>query len=146
MKRKIILAGIFGLLATVNFAQDKIEVRKEVRLEEHNGEKHLVIVTIENGESIEEVFVGEEADAKLKEIEESMKSEKSEVVEKKEVQKEIKVEIDDAGQKVVTIITNENGNIDEQVFTGPEADKKLKELEEGDGNMKIVIEKEVIKE
>lgn len=50
------------------------EVKKEVNLEENNGEKVLTIKTTENGKTTTEVFKGEEADTKLTE----MKNEKSE--------------------------------------------------------------------
>lgn len=49
------------------------EVKKEVNVEENNGEKIVTIKTTENGKTTTEVFKGEEADAKLTE----MKNEKS---------------------------------------------------------------------
>jgi hypothetical protein len=49
------------------------EVKKEVNVEENNGEKVVTIKTTENGKTTTEVFKGEEADAKLAE----MKNEKS---------------------------------------------------------------------
>lgn len=146
MKKKLILAGIIGLISTSLIAQEKKELRKEVKLEEVNGEKQLVIITTENGIAREEVYTGAEADEKLKELEYSIETENAEIAEHKEVKKEIKVEVDENGEKTVTIITTENGNVDEQIFKGPEADKKLKELEEGNGEMRVIIEKEVIKE
>lgn len=139
------LVGIIGLLSTSMFAQEKKEIKKEVKLEEVNGEKNLTIITTENGLTKEEVYTGAEADAKIIELENQLEAENATVKEHKEVRKEVKVEVDDNGEKTVTIITEENGNVDEQVYKGEAAEQKLKELEEGDSGMKVIIEKEEIK-
>lgn len=139
------LVGIIGLLSTSMFAQEKKEIKKEVKLEEVNGEKSLTIITTENGLTKEEVYTGAEADAKIIELENQLEAENATVKEHKEVRKEVKVEVDDNGEKTVTIITEENGNVDEQVYKGEAAEQKLKELEEGDSGMKVIIEKEEIK-
>lgn len=54
--------------------------RKEVRMTEENGVKKLVVKTIEGQKVTEEVFEGEAADAKLKEIEAEMSKENKEPV------------------------------------------------------------------
>ena len=65
------VASIFALGWSINgLAQEeeKQELRKEVRIEENNGVKTMTITTSENGEVSEEVFEGEEAEAKLQEM------------------------------------------------------------------------------
>ena len=46
------------------------KIKKEVKLVNENGKKKLTITTTNNGVVSEEVFVGKEAEEKLKEIEE----------------------------------------------------------------------------
>lgn len=65
-------ALIFSNEVSAQAATSK-EVKKEVNVEENNGEKVVTIKTTENGKITTEVFKGEEADAKLAE----MKNEKS---------------------------------------------------------------------
>lgn len=65
-------ALIFSNEVSAQAATSK-EVKKEVNVEENNGEKVVTIKTTENGKTTTEVFKGEEADAKLAE----MKNEKS---------------------------------------------------------------------
>ena len=45
------------------------EIKKEVKMEEVNGEKKLTIVTSRKGKIREEVYIGAEAEEKLKELE-----------------------------------------------------------------------------
>lgn len=54
--------------------------RKEVRMTEENGVKKLVVKTIEGEVVTEEIYEGEAADAKLKEIESELGKEKKEPV------------------------------------------------------------------
>jgi hypothetical protein len=65
-------ALIFSNEVSAQTATSK-EVKKEVNVEENNGEKVVTIKTTENGKTTTEVFKGEEANAKLAE----MKTEKS---------------------------------------------------------------------
>lgn len=136
---------IFAILFLILTAQTTIgqekkkEVRKEFRMEEQNGVKTLFVTTIENGVTTEEVFKGDEADAKLKEF----------IDQQPQMQKEIKKEIDvreHGGEKTVTIRTTEDGKITEEVFTGLEAEKKLKEVGAIEmTQQQIVVEETVIK-
>lgn len=109
------------LLGTMSFAQNKEEIRKEVRMEEENGVKTLYITTTSNGVTSEEVIVGEAADARLAE---EMDGRGMEEVVKKEV-----MVTEENGETVVTIITSTQGKIRTEVYTGEEAKAKLKELE-----------------
>ena len=112
---------------------EKKEVRKEVKMEDLNGEKTLTISTSENGKLTEEVYKGPEAEKKLKEMEGSMKSE--------EITEDIEV-TDENGTKVVKIIRNENGKVTEEVYKGADADKKLKELEMNENSGKKMHKEE----
>jgi hypothetical protein len=124
----IIAVAAFGIGAQ---AQEKIktetkehkDIKKEVRMEDKDGEKVLTIVTEENGKRTEEVYKGEEADKKLEELMSQHKEGKS-----KETM-EVKMEEVD-GKKKLTIITKKDGKESIEVYEGEEADKKLKELEE----------------
>lgn len=49
---------------------------------------------------------------------------------KKEVRKEVKLE-ESKGEKVLTITTDENGNVTEEIYKGEAADKKMAEMQEG---------------
>lgn len=83
-------ALIFSNEVSAQAATSK-EVKKEVNVEENNGEKVVTIKTTENGKTTTEVFKGEEADAKLAE----MKNEKS------GTKKTIKM--DDNGKKALLV-------------------------------------------
>ncbi len=117
------------LLGTGCFAQSE-EIRKEVRMEEENGVKTLYITTTTKGVTTEEVFTGAAADAKLAEEMDGRGMEET-------VSKEVMV-TEENGEKVVTIITSTQGKIRTEVYTGEEAEAKLKELQvenEGDGEL-----------
>jgi hypothetical protein len=67
------------LMAASNGMKEEVQSeKKEVRVEEINGVKHLKIITNKNGQETVEEFVGQEAEMKLKEleIEEPIKIEK----------------------------------------------------------------------
>lgn len=121
--RKIVFMTMF-LISGIAFGQSKEvkEVKKEVRVENENGVKTVEIVTVSNGQETKEIYTGEEADAKLAELEAGV------VEVKEEVRKEVKMEEVD-GVKKLTIRTESNGKVEEEIYMGEEADKKLKELE-----------------
>lgn len=98
MKKQLILSGIFALVSVFTFGQQKEvkqrEVKKEVEMTDDNGQKKLVIKTEEAGKVTEEVYVGEEAEQKLKEYEQGkpeikpehkVKMQRKQVVKKKAV-------------------------------------------------------------
>ena len=96
-----IFAILFLVLTapTAMSQEKKKEVRKEFRMEDQNGIKTLYVTTTENGVTTEEVFKGDQADAKMKEF----------IDQQPQMQKEIKKEIDvreHGGEKTVTIRTN----------------------------------------
>jgi len=101
---------------------ERKEVRKEVKLEEENGVKTLTITTKTGGVVTNEVYTGADADKKLKEMEEAGN------LENKEVSEDVDVTIEN-GVKTLKIKRNENGKITEELYTGEDADKKLKEME-----------------
>ena len=127
MKKQILLAGAFAMITALSFGQQKEvqkrDIKKKVEMTEENGKKKLVIKT-NDGETItEEVFVGEEADDKLKEIQGEHK-------ELKEDQRTVEMKMEEVnGEKKLTVIENNGGVKTEEVYVGEEADKKLKELE-----------------
>jgi len=126
MKKIIALTG-FALIASIPlFAQpaqkEKKEVIKNVEVQEVNGEKVMTITTTENGVQTQEVVRGAEAEQRMQEF--PLKEEGNEV--RKEVNYE---EVN--GEKVLTIVTTENGVTSTEVYKGAEAELKLKEIQEG---------------
>ena len=130
---------LFCFSPEINAQGKKKEVRKEFKMEEIDGKKKLTIITNDNGDITEEVLLGEAAEAKLAELMQHNP------IEQKEIKKEIDVREHD-GKKTVTILTTENGKTTKEVFTGNEAEKKLKELGTIEETQeKIVVEETVIK-
>lgn len=97
----------------------KSEIRKEVKLEEENGEKVLTIRTSSNGTETVEVYRGEEADKKLQELQVNEAPGK--------VREEVMVE-EVNGEKVIRIDRTVDGKTTHEEFRGAEADQKLKEI------------------
>jgi hypothetical protein len=126
MKKIAILAGFAFIGASPLFAQpvqkEKREVIKNVEVQEVNGEKVMTITTTENGVQTQEVVRGAEAEQRMNEF--PLKEEGNEV--RKEVNYE---EVN--GEKVLTIMTTENGVTTTEVYKGAEAELKLKEIQEG---------------
>lgn len=114
---------LLGLLSSCTSPKEteEIEIHKEVRMENENGIKTLYISTTQNGVVSEEVYTGKQADEKLAEINDNSG-------EGNAVKKEVEVEIID-GVKTVTIINSEKGESSTEVYTGAEAEVKLKELQ-----------------
>lgn len=110
------------------FAQEEVETKKPMKVEvkEKNGKTVLTITTEENGYPVEQVFFGEEAKAKLAEIQGETQDEG----------KQIEIEVTEVdGVKHLRVITTENGEETVEEFVGEAADKKLKEFE-GSGEEK----------
>jgi hypothetical protein len=126
MKKIIALTGFALIASTPLFAQpaqkEKKEVIKNVEVQEVNGEKVMTITTTENGVQTQEVVKGAEAEQRMQEF--PLKEEGNEV--RKEVNYE---EVN--GEKVLTIMTTENGVTTTEVYKGAEAELKLKEIQEG---------------
>lgn len=132
MNKKLLLSVItvaaFGLGVQ---AQEKVkkeeavqqEIKKEVKMEEKNGEKTLTITSIENGIRTEEVYKGEEAQQKLDEL----MANHGELDDKQKERIEVKME-EIGGKKILTVETTKNGEKTVEKFEGLEAEKKLKEL------------------
>jgi hypothetical protein len=121
---KSVILAIFGILSLNGMAQVKKEVRleitKEVNVQEINGVKELTIITNDNGIVTNETFKGEEATKKLAELQKEPTLQA--------IREEVKVE-EINGEKVVTIIKNTNGIETTEVFKGAAADAKLSEIE-----------------
>jgi hypothetical protein len=98
------------------------EIRKEVIVENVNGVQTVEIQTTENGTTTVERYTGEEATRKLEELG------KGTMPLEKTVQKSVRLEEID-GKKRLTVIVIENGQVTEEVYEGPDVDRKLKELE-----------------
>lgn len=134
MKKQLVLSGIFVVLTAMSFAQQtevkKREVRKEVEMTDENGVKKLVIKTEEDGKVTEEVYMGEEADKKLAELQGGHK-------ELKDGQQTVEVKMEEVnGEKKLTVIENKGGLKTEKVYVGDEAEEKLKEYEQKRENIK----------
>ena len=125
MNKIIALTGFVFIVSSPLFAQpaqkEKKEVIKKVEVQEVNGEKVMTITTTENGVQTQEVHTGAEAEQRLNEF--PLKEEGNEV--RKEVNYE---EVN--GEKVLTIVTTENGVTSTEVYKGAEAELKLKEIQE----------------
>ena len=123
----LILVGTMALtLSNAVFGQSETrQIRKEVQMEMLNDVVTLTVTTTDGDVITTEVFTGEEAEKKLAELEQV---DESKIVSSKEVREEIHVEEVDGITKL-TIRRVENGNETEELFFGPEADKKIKELE-----------------
>jgi hypothetical protein len=125
-------------LTTNIYAQEKKNIRKEVRMEDENGVKTLYVTLTEDGKVTEEVYTGEEAETKLAEMMDGRGK-------TDEIKKEIEVEIID-GEKVVTIITSRKGKMRKEVYTGKDAEAKLEELKEAKGASQMKVETKQIEE
>jgi biopolymer transport protein ExbD len=72
MKKIALTLALFGLFSITNTitAQEKVkkDVKKEVNVEQVNGEKVLTIKTTEDGKTTTQVYKGEEANNKLEEL------------------------------------------------------------------------------
>ncbi len=68
MKKITMIALLFTATIGITMAQSKQEIKKEVCLEDKNGEKVLTIKTTTNGNTTTEVYKGAEVDEKLKEF------------------------------------------------------------------------------
>jgi len=139
MKSTILLFTLVTIsLLNISFAQgDTRQIRKEVQMELLNDEITLTITTTDGDKITSEIFTGEEAELKLAELE---KVDAEKIVSSQEVREEFKIE-EIEGITKLTIRRIENGNETEEVFFGPEADKKIIELETRE-NAPIKIEME----
>jgi len=107
-------------------------MRKEVRMEDENGVKTLYITVTEDGKVTEETYTGEEAETKLAELMDGRGQ-------TDEIKKEIEVEMID-GEKVVTIVTSRKNKIRKEVYTGKDAEAKLKEMKEAESTNQMKVE------
>ncbi len=129
------ITGFGQTTSTEKSKSSKKEIRKEVSLEDNNGAKTLTITTKEGRKTKKEVYTGAEADAKLKELESQMTAE----------QKSVTVDVNEVnGQKTVIIKRTENGKTTEEMYTGIEAEEKLKELNLDPNSKKMKMEEERI--
>lgn len=140
MSIKTYLVIALVALSYVSSAQEQKEVRKEVRMEDENGVKKLHIITTTNNQVEEEIYEGEEAEAKLNEL---MGGEAP----TDQVKKEIEVTKINGETKVI-IKSISGGMMTEEVYIGEEAENKLKELEsahseKGEVHEIQIMEKEI---
>lgn len=117
--------GFFILLSCSFLAtaqENTKEIRKEVIVENVNGVQTVEIHTTKNGSTTVEKYTREEATRKLEELG------KGKMPLEKTVQKSVKLE-DIDGKKRLTVIVIENSQVTEEIYEGPDVDRKLKELE-----------------
>lgn len=138
MKKMLTLTAMmtFALSASIAFGQAQEDLRKEVRLEDENGVKTLYITTSANGTTSEEVYTGEQAEVKLAELMDGRGEEEG-------VTKEVEV-TEENGEKIVTITTSTKGKMCTEVYTGAEANAKLKELEAAEKGEGQIHERKVV--
>jgi hypothetical protein len=117
MKKLNLVIAVFCTMFTVSVSA---QVKKQVTMEEVNGEKTLTIRTNENGTEKVEVLKGEAADKKMAELNTAASSNK--------MTEQIIVE-EHNDQKVVKVIRNNNGVETIEEFKGEAAEKKLIEIE-----------------
>ncbi len=96
MKKLILSIAAFALIALSNQSiaqtEKKREIKKEVNMEEVNGVKTLTIKTTENGETKKEVYKGDEADKKMKELHNTKSGSTKTMVVGDDGQKHMKIE------------------------------------------------------
>jgi len=73
MKKFTLCLTVFALVVITSQASaqttTKKETRKEIKIEDEDGDKTLTIETTENGKTTKEVFIGADADKKIAELE-----------------------------------------------------------------------------
>lgn len=130
MKRIILFAAIFTAAFSAGAQTEKTEAKKQVtkdiKIEENNGVKTMTITTVSDGKTTQEIYSGADVDLKLAEMEKSMKL--SPATTSENTTENVEVIVED-GVKTVKIKKNVNGKETEEIYTGAEADKKLKEIE-----------------
>lgn len=140
------MTGMFLAVSTacsMDHEKKSSKIQKEIEVEEVNGIKTVTISTIENGVETKEVFVGEEAERKLAELE-GKKDVISEEVNEESAEKKVEVTVDEnTKEKNVVITTTINGEETVERYEGGEAEEKLKELE-GEGEVKLSGDENVI--
>ena len=120
----ILTCLLITIVSGVSFSQvEKKTIKKEVRMEVVNGKKVLTIESTIDGEVTTETFTDAEAEAKMGELQ------KNEKMNLKGEKKEVKVEKVD-GKTTLTITTTSKGKESVEVYTGAEAEKRIKEMEE----------------
>lgn len=120
----ILTCLLITIVSGVSFSQvEKKTIKKEVRMEVVNGKKVLTIESTIDGKVTTETFTGSEAEAKMGELQ------KNEKMNLKGEKKEVKVEKVD-GKTTLTITTTSKGKESVEVYTGAEAEKRIKEMEE----------------
>ncbi|MGY8926679.1 MAG: hypothetical protein ACKVJC_05225 [Flavobacteriales bacterium] len=119
----ILTCLLITIVSGVSFSQvEKKTIKKEVRMEVVNGKKVLTIESTIDGEVTTETFTDAEAEAKMGELQ------KNEKMNLKGEKKEVKVEKVD-GKTTLTITTTSKGKESVEVYTGAEAEKRIKEME-----------------
>ena len=120
----ILTCLLITIVSGVSFSQvEKKTIKKEVRMEVVNGKKVLTIESTIDGEVTTETFTDAEAEAKMGELQ------KNEKMNLKGEKKEVKVEKVD-GKTTLTITTTSKGKESVEVYTGAEAEKRIKEMAE----------------
>jgi len=124
-KTIVFFCTVFGFFSTgVLLSQQDAQksYKKEVRMEDNNGTKTLYVTINENGKISEEIYTGSEAETKLSELTEG-------ISQTDDIRKEVYMEEVD-GEKTLTIITSKKGKVREERYSGADAERKFKELEE----------------
>ena len=131
MKKGIV--GIFVAALTVTSCSESVDVKEkqQVRVENVNGVQTVTVTTWKNGAETKEVFKGEAGEAKLKELNNRASNMSAMVNEKslKETKSRKVSMVDENGEKSLTIEETKNGKTTTQIYTGDEAEQKMKEIE-----------------
>ena len=129
--RKRFIVAILSLIVTAGntvLAQGNSahQIRKEVEMEQINDQVVLTIKTIDGDAVTTEIYEGDAALVKLSELE---KVDQKQIISSQEVKEEINIE-EEGGVKTVTIKRTENGKTSDKIYTGVDAENKIKEIEE----------------
>lgn len=145
MKNIIVLVAVllFGGFTGSVFAQERKEVKKEiksikkeVKIEENNGETTLTIVTDENGKKTKEVYKGKEADAKIQELNRSTNASSANAGTQTVVVRAV------TNDKEVTVKTNSETK-NQQIETKVEGTKKMKVKKREKAEPKRILQQEL---
>ena len=146
LKKNQMKSALYILITiiTLSFSYESVaqsetrQIRKEVQMEMLDDVITLTITTTDGDKITEEIYTGEEAKQMLAELE---KVDKEKIVSSQEVREEFIME-EVEGISKLTIRRTADGIETEEVFFGPEADKKIIELESRE-NTPIKIEMEI---
>lgn len=125
MKKYLYLSLIFAGLPFLSEAQKTKQTKKtvEVVVVKEKDTQKTIIRTNEDGKVKEEIYRGNEADARVKEIRKTYGAQENK-------DKKVEVEVKEIkGKKTMTLTETVDGKVTVSKYEGEEAERKLKELQ-----------------